>query len=153
MAKNRFAVEGIGKLTARAQDFGSVVDSLVTCKMLVGWTHTGQTTQPAQLLEWLNQVTGWQMTIEDLIQAGERIFNLKRMISVRRGISRKDDTLPGRFLTTKLGGGVGGTAENLPPLGTMLNEYYAHRGWAEDGIPTKEKLKALDLQEVAEYGR
>jgi len=152
VAKNRFAVEGIGKLTAKAQDLGSLVDSLVTCKMLVGWTHTGQTVQPALLLEWLNLVTGWKMDIPEFIESGERIFNLKRMINVRRGISRKDDTLPGRFLSTKLGGGTGGTADNLPPLGVLLNEYYAHRGWSEEGIPTKEKLSELGLPETVDYG-
>jgi len=153
LAKNRFAVEGIGRMTALAQNWGQIPDSLVSCKFLIGWTHTGQVTQPATLLEWLNHATGWQMGKEEILKAGERIFNLKRMINVRRGISRKDDTLPARFLTSKRGGGEGGAAENLPPLGVMLNEYYAHRGWSEDGIPTKEKLSELDLPETEKYGR
>jgi len=152
LASNRFAVEGVGKLTAMAQDYGNVQDSLITCKMLVGWTHTGQVTQPAQLLDWLNCVTGWQMNKDEFLKAGERIFNLKRMISVRRGISRKDDTIPARFLTSKRGVGVGGTADNLPPLGTMLNEYYAYRGWSEEGVPTRDKLKELGLEELVECG-
>jgi len=148
LAGNRFAVEGIGRLTALAQDYGQLPDSLVTCKLLIGWTHTGQVTQPAHLLEWLNYVTGWQMDREEFLSAGERIFNLKRMINVRRGITRKDDTLPARFLTTKRGGGEGGAADNLPPLGVMLDEYYSHRGWSEDGIPTKKKLEGLSLSEL-----
>ncbi|MBI2832072.1 MAG: aldehyde ferredoxin oxidoreductase family protein [Chloroflexi bacterium] len=153
IAKNRFAVKGVGKLTAKAQDFGCVVDSLVTCKMLIGYTFTGQAVQPDLLLEWTNLVTGWNMDMREFIEAGERIFNLKRMINVRRGISRKDDTLPARFLTARLGSGEGGTADNLPPLGAMLNEYYEHRGWAEDGIPTKAKLLDLGLGETVEWGR
>jgi len=153
LAGDRFAVEGIGRLTALAQDYGQLPDSLVTCKLLIGWTHTGQVTQPAHLLEWLNYITGWQMGKEEFLKAGERIFNLKRMINVRRGISRKDDTLPARFLTEKRGGGEGGAADNLPPLKVMLDEYYLHRGWSEDGIPTRKKLEELDLPESVEYGR
>lgn len=153
LARNRFAIEGVGKLTAIAQDYGQFLDSLVACKLLIGFTHTGQVTQPAQWLEWLSHVTGWQMNREEMLKTGERIFNLKRMINVRRGISRKDDTLPMRFLTTRRGGGIGGAAENLPPLGKMLNEYYAYRGWAEDGIPAKRKLEELGLPETLEYGR
>ncbi|MDI7260582.1 MAG: aldehyde ferredoxin oxidoreductase C-terminal domain-containing protein [Thermodesulfobacteriota bacterium] len=83
------------------------------------------------------------------MRTGERIFNLKRAFNVRRGISRKDDTLPPRILVQKRGGKAP-TAENLPPLGEMLNEYYQYRGWAEDGIPTKEKLIGLGLEEIAE---
>ena len=74
------------------------------------------------------------------------------MINVRRGISRKDDTLPARLLTVKRGSGIGGSAENLPPLGEMLNEYYDYRGWSEIGVPTKEKLKELNLSETVTYG-
>ncbi|OGP94523.1 MAG: hypothetical protein A2157_08390 [Deltaproteobacteria bacterium RBG_16_47_11] len=77
--------------------------------------------------------------------AGERIFNLKRMVSVRRGINRKDDTLPPRILTPKLM--EGGTKGNLPFLGFMLNEYYSTRGWSEEETPTREKLIQLGLKE------
>ena len=62
---------------------------------------------------------------------------------LRKGISRKDDTLPPRFLTVPRGGGI--TAEELPPLHYMLWEYYKLRGWEEEGIPSQDKLKALDL--------
>ena len=79
------------------------------------------------------------------LQTGERIFNLKRMLGVRRGISRKDDILPMRILTHKLV--EGGTKGNLPHLGLMLNEYYTHRGWSEEGIPTRGKLVELGLEE------
>jgi len=152
IARERFAVQGVGRLIAQAQDYGSMLDSMVVCKLLLGFTNTGQVTQPEHFLEWLNLVTGWQMNLEDLMRAGERMFNLKRIFNVRRGISRKDDTLPMRFLTHKRGIGEGGTADNLPPLGIMLNEYYAHRGWSEEGVPTKEKLRELDLEELSGYG-
>ena len=78
-------------------------------------------------------------------QMGERIFNLQRMISVRRGLSGRDDTLPERFLKTTRGAGPAG--ENLPKLDAMLTEYYDIRGWGKDGIPTDEKLRSLDLGE------
>ena len=38
-------------------------------------------------------------------------------------------------------------ADNLPNLEPMLNEYYATKGWSEEGIPTKEKLVELGLKE------
>lgn len=144
---NRFAVKGVGKLVADAQDFAGVFDSMVVCKKLLGVTNTRQLIPPETLLEWLNCVTGWQMSMQDFLMAGERAFNLKRMISVRRGVSRKDDTVPLRFLTEKRNPG-----DNLPPLGAMLNEYYACRGWSAEGVPTQEKLVQLGLSETEEYG-
>jgi aldehyde:ferredoxin oxidoreductase len=83
--------------------------------------------------------------LDEFYRMGERIFNLQRMISVRRGISGKDDTLPERFLKTTRGAGPAG--ENLPNLDAMLREYYDVRGWGQDGIPTVEKLKSLGLDE------
>jgi aldehyde:ferredoxin oxidoreductase len=95
------------------------------------------------ILAWYTMVTGISLTMEEFLKTGERIFNLKRMYNVRCGISRKDDTLPGRFLTLKHQGE--GLTPNLPPLGEMLGDYYQYRGWNEEGIPTPEKLKELGL--------
>ena len=63
---------------------------------------------------------------------------------MRRGIGRKDDTLPMRILTQPRGGNEA-DADNLPPLDAMLDEYYRLRGWDSNGIPTKGKLAELDL--------
>jgi aldehyde:ferredoxin oxidoreductase len=101
--------------------------------------------QPPSYLDFLNIATGWDLDLDEFYQMGERIFNLQRMISVRRGIRAEDDTLPERFLTTTRGAGPAG--ENLPELDVMLAEYYDVRGWGEDGIPTDEKLKSLGLDE------
>ena len=79
------------------------------------------------------------------MQTGERIHNLKRMFCVKRGISGKDDMLPARVMTQRLA--TGGTKGNIFNMGLMLNEYYAVRGWDSDGIPTREKLIELGLEE------
>jgi aldehyde:ferredoxin oxidoreductase len=138
---NRFTIEGKGVLTAKTQNFGCMLDSLVVCIFL----STLQRVQPSNFVELINRATGWDMDLNEFMAAGERIFNLKRMFNVRRGISRKDDTLPPRILTHRRG--TGGAAESLPFLGYMLSEYYSFRGWSEEGIPTDEKLSELGLQQ------
>ena len=67
-----------------------------------------------KVVKWYHLVTGREMTLEDFLITGERIFNLKRLYNVRLGISRKDDTLPFRHLTFKRIGK--GLTPNLPPL-------------------------------------
>ncbi len=44
---------------------------------------------------------GWSMKLKDLLRSGEAIFNLKRLINIRRGITARDDSLPRRLLEHK----------------------------------------------------
>lgn len=138
--QDRFAVEGKGELVAKAQNLMEVIDSLAVCKFLLfGGVNL------TELTGWLNRVTNFDYTVEDLLRCGERIFNLKRIFNVSCGVNRRDDRLPERILRQKRG--TGGAAENLPPLDTMLNEYYAFRGWSEEGVPLPATLKELGLEE------
>jgi aldehyde:ferredoxin oxidoreductase len=133
-----FDVEGKGILTAKSQNVMGMMDSLILCKQGL---HAGFTL--TDIMTVYRDVTGVEMKIDDFMLIGERIFNLKRMYNVRRGISRKDDNLPLRFQTLRRTGE--GVTSSLPPLGRMLAEYYDYRGWSEDGIPTAERLKELGL--------
>ncbi len=139
---DRFEVDGKALLVKRAQDLMCIFDSVAMCKFsLFGGVS------PQILTEWLNAVTGWDYGVEDLALCGERIFNLKRLYNNHLGLSRKDDTLPGRLLTHKRG--EGGTVKSLPPLNIMLSDYYELRGWSEEGIPKPEKLADLGLDKWA----
>jgi aldehyde:ferredoxin oxidoreductase len=81
------------------------------------------------MINWLRMTVRWDVSLSEFMETGERIYNPKRMYNARSGISRKDDTLPHRFLTLKRGKGK--AAENLPPLGDLLNQYYSYRNWDE----------------------
>jgi len=134
----RLEVKGKGELAAKTQNIMGLFDSLKVCKFTM---FGGLKMTP--ILAWYNMVTGNSMTMEEFLKTGERIFNLKRMYNVGCGISRKDDTLPPRFLTLKHEGE--GLNPSLPPLGELLYDYYKFRGWNEEGVPTPEKLKELGL--------
>jgi len=137
---DRYAVEGKGELVARAQDLMCLFDSLKQCKFVMfGGVKLSHMT------EWLRAITGWDADNAEMLTIGERISNLKRMINVRLGVSRKDDTLPPRVLVHRFE--EGGAAGKLPPLGRMLADYYQARGWTAEGIPTLEKLAELGLEE------
>ena len=132
------SVEGKGPFIAGLQNIAGLYDSLKVCKFMV-WFGVDN----ANLLRWLNQVTGWGMSMEEFIEAGERIFNLKRLYNVRHGISRKNDNLPVRIQYSPRG--EGGDGHHVPPLPEMLNQYYIARGWNEFGIPTDETRVRLSL--------
>ncbi|QSQ07729.1 putative oxidoreductase YdhV [Koleobacter methoxysyntrophicus] len=139
--QDRHGTEGKGRLNFYAQNIMCLMDSLKLCKFLLygGVTLTMMT-------QWIKYVVGWDITVDELLETGERIFNLKRLYNTQRGISRKDDTIPMRILTQPRRDK--GAGENLPPFGKMLNEYYQIRGWTDEGIPKQETLKRLGLTEL-----
>jgi aldehyde:ferredoxin oxidoreductase len=88
-------------------------------------------------------VTGVELKISEALLIGERIFNLKRCFNFRHGCTKGEDTLPQRLLTEP------GNAGNVVRLNEMLKEYYNLRGWdLQTGIPTQDKLSALDLSDL-----
>ncbi len=139
---DRHATEGKGAMTAITQDYYGLYNSLKLCHFIAG------VVAPSDIVTWLNLVTGWDMTQEEFLRAGERASNLKRMYNLRLGLSRKDDVLPPRITTEKFD--EGGSKDYLPRLGDMLDEYYKHRGWSKDGVPLPATLIALGLQQEVE---
>jgi len=137
-----YQIEGKAEFTAKMQDLMCVMDALILCR----FSQVGKAVTVTNHVDWLNLITDWGIDIPSYMLVGERIFNLKRMYNVRLGISRKDDFLPPRFLTLPRTGED--LTNQLPPLGRLLSDYYAYRGWGEDGMPTPEKLKELGLDRL-----
>ncbi len=137
-ALDRFDISGKGRMTAITQDYYGLYNSLKLCQFI------GGATAPSEIVNWVNVVTGWDMSLDELLEAGERANNLKRMYNLRLGLSRKDDVLPPRIAAAKLE--EGGAKDFIPNLGSMLDEYYAQRGWSKEGIPLPETLMRLGLQ-------
>jgi aldehyde:ferredoxin oxidoreductase len=142
-----YQIEGLAEFTAKLQDFQSMNDTLIICR----FTQVGNAVSATNLVDWFNLITGQKVGIWDLMEVGERIFNLKRLYNTRLGVSRKDDFLPPRFLT--LNRDDPELTNQLPPMGQMLSDYYDYRGWREEGIPTLETLSRLGLENgAADHG-
>ncbi|HHY46218.1 MAG TPA: aldehyde ferredoxin oxidoreductase family protein [Firmicutes bacterium] len=140
---DRFAVVGKGKLVKQIQDVRAYIDSLGICTVVrssLGFTDSPK----GKVLEY---VTGVDFTPE-LMEIGERIYTLERLILVREGIRRRDDLLPGRITRDALPEGPArGKILTDEMYRVMLDEYYAARGWDQDGIPTRQRLEDLGFEE------
>ena len=90
-------------------------------------------------------VTGIRMSQGEMLEAGDRIHTLERYMNTREGISRKDDTLPARFLEE---GRECDPEKRTVPIDQMLDKYYKLRGYDANGIPTPERLEKLGLAEL-----
>ncbi len=143
-AADGFSTKDKGRMTKVYQDVCCAVDSFGICKFMVFWGKL-----PLKILiDYYNAITGWNMSFDDFMKTGERIWNLQRAFNVRMGITRKDDTLPERFLKDSVKeGACKGQIVELEP---MLGEYYRERGLDGDGRPIKEKLVELGLKWVAD---
>ena len=132
---------GKAKIAYDYQNYVGVYNPLGLCKFIIKGGIG-----PELVAEWVNLALGWGWDAEEVMGIGERLFNLKRLINLRFGIGRRDDTLPKRLLAEPRP--AGRAAGVLPRLSEMLGEYYQLRGWDEDGVPRREKLAELGLLEL-----
>jgi len=129
--------EGKAKWVKIFQDLTCVVNSTVNC------LFTTFAIGAKDYAELLSAVTGWNISEEEIMKIGERIYNLERVMINRLGFDGKDDVLPKRLLKEKMPEGAG--KGQVVELEKMKKEYYELRGW-ENGKPTKEKLKELEIE-------
>jgi aldehyde:ferredoxin oxidoreductase len=134
----RFSTEEKASIVIAMQNWYDVLDSLIMCKFAV--------LPPASVNAILSMVTGWAIKLPELLDTGERTYNLKRVFNLRCGITHRDDTLPQRFLREPLPDG--GCKGEVVELNKMLPEYYQLRGWTNEGVPTREKLDSLKLSNI-----
>ncbi|GAF69611.1 unnamed protein product, partial [marine sediment metagenome] len=140
---DRLAWRGKGLLVKDYEEKAAVADALGVCKNVynnmevLDWDETAEA---------LNAATGADLTGEEIRRAGERVVNAERLINTRFGITRRDDTLPRRFLEEPAGPPDSPSGGSVVELEPMLDEYYTARGWdVETGLPTREKLRDLEL--------
>ncbi len=134
-SKARNNINGREKGIANLQDLRAIDDSAVNCNMLHLTLES--------VIGYINAATGFNYDEKSLMEVGERIINLERVISCNLGITRKDDKLPSHLTKTLPSGRIMGVKLELEE---NLKKYYKRRGWDwETGRPTEEKLKQLNI--------
>lgn len=142
-----------GRLTRYAQDFYAILTCLGICE------YRHRLFDMDLFADIYSTGTGINMSASEIIEAGERIWNLFRAINVREGFRRRDDRIPPRwFEPLKTNNGVEirlrdvtGKSLSHEDVEALLDDYYKERGWeVETGIPSKQKLTDLGLTNVVE---
>jgi aldehyde:ferredoxin oxidoreductase len=102
--------------------------------------------QVDDVVDAVRAATGWDVTVEELLEIGERAVNLARMFNVREGFTRDDDRLPDRLHGPLEGGPLTGTSIDREAFGAAVDALYALKGWdTATGAPTPERLERLGL--------
>ncbi len=141
------------RFARRTQYLYSLMDSVNVCQFVYGpsWQLFG----PQELQDMIAYVTGWDVTIDELLRVGERRLNMLRAFNAREGIDRRQDNLPEKMFRKALqGGSTAGIKLDRAEFEAALDEYFRQSGWdVETGVPTRAKLESLDLGWVADLLR
>jgi aldehyde:ferredoxin oxidoreductase len=132
--------EGKGELLIVFQDLHSISDSFDICKFNAFAEGIDE------YVKQYNGMTGRDVGEDELLEAGERIYNLERYYNNLAGFDGDDDTLPPRFIEghEEAVPGKGAAEGELVELDELKNEYYEARGWV-DGVVPDEKLADLKI--------
>ncbi|WP_094227497.1 aldehyde ferredoxin oxidoreductase family protein [Methanolobus psychrotolerans] len=128
---DRKSFNGKAALVQYFQNLTAAIDSLVMCPYSI--LAIGE----VELAALLSHATGRKYSAEEMLVAGERIYNLERLFNIKSGFTSKDDTLPDKFF--------GEEGINRNEFEKAISDYYHFRGWDADGIPAGGKLRELNI--------
>ncbi len=142
--QSRTEAAGRGEHHKAAAEYMHIVNSTGVC-MFVAFAGPNE-----RIPEWINAVTGWDVTYDELRRTGERIANLRMAFHVREGDNPAQRRVPGRL--------VGSPAQEAGPhkgftldVDTMQREFLAACDWDQQTcMPSRAKLEELGLADVAQ---
>ena len=111
------------------------------------WGPSWQLYGPSETVELVRAATGWDATLDELLQAGERKLLLMRAFNAREGIGKSADTLPKKMFEPLTGKGpTAGVALTTEEFERARETYYRLAGFdPATGHPTRAKLDELGL--------
>jgi len=145
----------VGRLSRYSEDWYSVLSALGLCNR----AQTNRFYSIESCAELYSAITGLEISAQELATAGERIWNVKKASNAREGFTRKDDRFPPKWFEPfydpsgeekRLRDYYGTRHLSKEDVESLLDDYYDERGWdRQTGIPTREKLVSLGLDEIA----
>ncbi len=131
----------------------SLLDSACMCQF--DWGLGSALYGPEDLYDLMRAVTGWNVSMFELMKVGERRLNMMRLYNAGEGATRADDRLPKRLLGHGNGEQGRGRATarvkaEQAEVETAIDLYYQMAGWDSEGRPTPGKLAELGLQWAAD---
>ena len=127
-----WGIEEKAALVIYHQQTRPVFDMLGVCRL--PWIELGFS--ELHYPEFYRAVTGVSMTIEEMFERSDALYNLTRLINVDRGVTHKDDYPPDRCFDLPIKTGPqAGKVVDRDEYERILDLYYKKRGWDENGVP------------------
>jgi len=130
------------------EDVYAITDALGFC----AFTSTlAYGVSPERMAKMFTYGTGIGKSEDEIMEAGRRIITIERAFNTREGATREQDVLPWRLMNETLEIDGQKYINSKEELDNMLDEYYALHEWdVETGVPKKETLLKLGMEEIAE---
>lgn len=101
---------------------------------------------PNQVVDLVRDITGWNVSLWELMKASERGQQMARLFNLRCGFTRHDDRLPDRIHEPFADGPLAGVGVIQDDFNHALESYYGMMGWDSEGRPTRARLAELGLE-------
>ncbi len=123
----------------------AVTDAIGVCKFQTVF-NSPHAPKFEEFSELIRLTCGLELSPQELLEAGERIYTSERLYLHRLGIGRQDDMLPDRYFDEGVDVPLEKNAHiDREQFQRMLDEYYAHHGWDQSGAPTRLTLERLGI--------
>jgi len=138
------------RFTCRTQQHFSFLDSACLCQF--AWGPAWELYGAEDISQLFKAVTGWDVSVEEQLEVGERRLNMMRAFNAREGVGRERDTLPAKFFDKPLAQGpTKGLCLDRQEFEDALSEYYRQSGWdTVTGNPLAGTYARLGLDWVAD---
>lgn len=137
--------QGKVRFAYTTQKYFSILDSLCLCQFV--WGASWELFGPDELIELCRSGIGWDVSIEELLEIGERRINMMRAFNSTEGFTKDDDKLPEKMYVPLKGGPTEGVVLSKSDHESALGMYYEMAGWDKTtGNPTDDTLIKNSLQ-------
>jgi len=127
----------------------SLLNTLSMCFFTVGPARLFRLNH---LVDMVRSSTGWETSLFELMQLGERTTTLARLFNSREGFTRRDDRLPDRLFEPLETGRLTGVKLDREKFEKALDYYYEMMGWdVNTGIPRPARLYQLNIADLSQF--
>lgn len=139
------AYEGKEKTVYFSENIYASIDCLGVCKFICHGFNSPHFLKYEHFSKLIEYASGWKMSEQDIMDVGKRVVDTERLINIRQGMTRRDDTLPKRYFDDPMPLGISkGHHIDRKEFDGMLSRFYALRGWNEDGTLKPERRAELE---------
>lgn len=129
----------------RCENVYAVGDSIGMCRFTTKLFNSPSLPGYEEFVDQLANVTGIEMTLDEIDHAGLNIMGVERLINSRLGVTRSDDTLPKRWFEDAIGvGHYKGEKIDRQQFEKMLSRFYEISDLTEEGLPKPEWRNELE---------
>lgn len=137
----------VGKEIAvrKCEDVYAAGDSVGMCRFTTKLFNSPSLPGPEHFSSQIGNVTGIEMSPQEVEFAGRRVMGIERMINARFGVTAADDTLPNRWFEEPIATGpFKGELIDRGKFEALKQRFYAISGLGSDGLPASEFLEDLE---------